>query len=70
MKPKLLIILASTRPGRVGLPFATWFTELAIADGRYEVELHANDVMEQAAAAMLSELETLNGALAPLRSQV
>ena len=31
--------------------------------------LHANDVMEQAAAAMLGELETLNGALAPLRSQ-
>ena len=27
MKPKLLIVLASTRPGRVGLPVATWFTE-------------------------------------------
>ena len=39
MKPKLLIILASTRPGRVGLPVATWFTELAVADGRFEVEL-------------------------------
>jgi NAD(P)H-dependent FMN reductase len=189
VKPKLLIILASTRPGRVGLPVATWFTELAVADGRFEVELvdlaelalplldepkhprlreythdhtyawsatvesadavvlvtaeynygypaavknaldylhhewrhkplgfvsyggvaagtravqqlkqvtgalqliptqtavnipfvfgmiddgvlRANDVMEQAAAAMLGELETLNGALAPLRSQV
>jgi NAD(P)H-dependent FMN reductase len=39
VKPKLLIILASTRPGRVGLPVATWFTELATRDGRFEVEL-------------------------------
>ena len=39
MNPKLLIILASTRPGRVGLPVATWFTELAVADGRFEVQL-------------------------------
>jgi NAD(P)H-dependent FMN reductase len=39
VKPKLLIILASTRPGRVGLPVANWFTELAIADGRFEVLL-------------------------------
>ena len=31
--------------------------------------LHANDVMEQAASAMLGELETLNGALTPLRPQ-
>ena len=30
--------------------------------------LDANDVMQQAASTMLSELETLNGALAPLRS--
>ena len=39
MKPKLLIILASTRPGRVGLPVATWFTEHADDDGRFETEL-------------------------------
>jgi NAD(P)H-dependent FMN reductase len=39
VKPKLLIILASTRPGRVGLPVATWFNEFAVADGRFEVEL-------------------------------
>ena len=39
MKPKLLIVLASTRPGRVGLPVAEWFTALAAADGRFEVEL-------------------------------
>ena len=32
MKPKLLIILASTRPGRVGLPVAEWFERLAAAD--------------------------------------
>jgi NAD(P)H-dependent FMN reductase len=39
VKPKLLIILASTRPGRVGLPVATWFTEFAVVDDRFEVEL-------------------------------
>jgi NAD(P)H-dependent FMN reductase len=39
VKPKLLIILASTRPGRVGLPVAEWFTAVAVADGRFEVEL-------------------------------
>ena len=39
MKPKLLIILASTRPGRVGLPVANWFNELAVTDARFEVEL-------------------------------
>ena len=37
MKPKLLIILASTRPGRVGLPVARWFEQLAIDDGRFEI---------------------------------
>jgi len=39
LTPKLLIILASTRPGRIGLPVAAWFTEHATADGRFEVEL-------------------------------
>jgi NAD(P)H-dependent FMN reductase len=39
MKPKLLIVLASTRPGRVGLPVAQWFTAFATADDRFEVEL-------------------------------
>jgi NAD(P)H-dependent FMN reductase len=39
VKPKLLIILASTRPGRVGLPVAEWFEQAAVADGRFEVEL-------------------------------
>ena len=37
--PKLLIILGSTRPGRIGLPVANWFAELAITDGRFEVQL-------------------------------
>jgi len=35
--PKLGIIIASTRPGRVGLPVATWFTERAIAHGGFDV---------------------------------
>jgi NAD(P)H-dependent FMN reductase len=39
VKPKLLIILASTRPGRVGLPVAEWITAHAIADDRFAVEL-------------------------------
>ncbi len=39
MKPKLLIILASTRPGPIGLPVADWFERVAVADGRFEVEL-------------------------------
>lgn len=37
--PKLLIILGSTRPGRIGLPVASWFTDLATADGRFDVQL-------------------------------
>jgi NAD(P)H-dependent FMN reductase len=41
------------------------FVATMIDDGR----LVANETMEQAAASMLSELETLNGALAPLRSK-
>lgn len=38
-KTKLLIIVASTRPGRVGLPVATWFGTLAADDPDFEVEL-------------------------------
>jgi NAD(P)H-dependent FMN reductase len=37
--PKLLIIIGSTRPGRVGLPVATWFSKLAVTDGRFDVQL-------------------------------
>jgi NAD(P)H-dependent FMN reductase len=37
--PTLQIIIASTRPGRVGLPVARWFEALAIAHGGFEVEV-------------------------------
>ncbi len=37
--PKLLIIIASTRPGRVGLPVANWFYERAGDHGAFELEL-------------------------------
>ncbi len=37
--PKLLTIIASTRPGRIGLPVAEWFQERAAAHGGFELEL-------------------------------
>jgi NAD(P)H-dependent FMN reductase len=37
--PKLLTIIASTRPGRVGLPVAMWFQDRAQAQGGFELEL-------------------------------
>ena len=37
--PKLLIIIASTRPGRIGAPVANWFQEQAAAHGGFELEL-------------------------------
>jgi NAD(P)H-dependent FMN reductase len=37
--PELNVIVASTRPGRVGYPVAQWFTELATAHGGFDVEL-------------------------------
>jgi len=33
----LTVIIASTRPGRVGLPIANWFIERAKKDGRFDV---------------------------------
>ena len=36
---KLEIIVASTRPGRVGIGFAEWFYEQAVAHGRFDVAL-------------------------------
>ncbi len=36
-KPVLDVIVASTRPGRVGLPVANWFNQFAQAHGKYEV---------------------------------
>jgi NAD(P)H-dependent FMN reductase len=38
-KPVLQIIVASTRPGRVGLPVAKWFESVAREQGAFEVEL-------------------------------
>ncbi len=35
--PKLLVIIASTRPGRVGLPVANWFIQHASASGEWQV---------------------------------
>jgi NAD(P)H-dependent FMN reductase len=37
--PRLLIVIASTRPGRVGLPVATWFVQEATKHGGFELEL-------------------------------
>jgi NAD(P)H-dependent FMN reductase len=37
--PVLLIVIASTRPGRVGLPVARWFEQLARDHGGFTVEV-------------------------------
>jgi NAD(P)H-dependent FMN reductase len=37
--PRLLIITASTRIGRVGHQIADWFTGIAAADGRFDIRL-------------------------------
>jgi NAD(P)H-dependent FMN reductase len=37
--PKLLIVIASTRPGRVGLPVANWFTGRAREHGAFDIEV-------------------------------
>jgi NAD(P)H-dependent FMN reductase len=37
--PRLLVIIASTRPGRVGLPVATWFSDRVNAHGGFELEV-------------------------------
>jgi NAD(P)H-dependent FMN reductase len=34
-----MIIIASTRPGRLGLPIGQWFREHAVAHGRFDVTL-------------------------------
>lgn len=38
MRPKLHVIVCSTRPGRIGLPIAHWFHALAQRHGKFEVE--------------------------------
>jgi NAD(P)H-dependent FMN reductase len=37
--PRLQIIIASTRPGRVGLPVADWFADRAQAHGGFELDV-------------------------------
>jgi len=37
--PKLMIVIASTRPGRVGLPVARWFAERAVEHGGFEIDV-------------------------------
>lgn len=37
--PKLNVIVASTRPGRIGYPVGQWFAELARQHGGFDVEL-------------------------------
>lgn len=39
MMPKLQIVIASTRPGRVGLPVGRWFEQRARAHGAFEIEV-------------------------------
>ena len=36
---KLLVVIASVRPGRVGESVANWFVPVAEADGRFDVEV-------------------------------
>ncbi len=38
-RPTLLIVIASTRPVRVGLPIAEWFEGRAVAHGGFEIEV-------------------------------
>ena len=37
--PNLHVIIASTRPGRAGLPIGTWFHALAARNGKFDVRL-------------------------------
>jgi NAD(P)H-dependent FMN reductase len=37
--PKLDVVIASTRPGRVGLPIGTWFADFARKHGKLEVRV-------------------------------
>ncbi|MCW3017463.1 MAG: NADPH-dependent reductase [Solirubrobacterales bacterium] len=39
LMPKLTIVIASTRPGRAGLPITQWFTGRAEAHGRFDVQV-------------------------------
>jgi NAD(P)H-dependent FMN reductase len=38
-RPTLMIVIASTRPGRVGLPVGEWFEARALGQGDFDVDL-------------------------------
>jgi NAD(P)H-dependent FMN reductase len=38
-KPRLAILIGSTRPGRAGLPVAQWFAQRAREHAGFEVEI-------------------------------
>ena len=38
-RPRLLIIIASTRPGRAGLPIGEWVRDQALAHGGFELDV-------------------------------
>jgi NAD(P)H-dependent FMN reductase len=38
-RPKLMIVIASTRPGRIGLPMAEWFETRVAADDAFDVDV-------------------------------
>jgi NAD(P)H-dependent FMN reductase len=38
-RPKLMIVIASTRPGRIGLPVSEWFETRVAADGEFDVDV-------------------------------
>lgn len=37
--PNLLVVIASTRPGRIGLPIGKWTAEIAAAHGGFDVKI-------------------------------
>jgi NAD(P)H-dependent FMN reductase len=39
LEPRLMIVIASVRPGRVGLPVAEWFEGRARAFGEFEIDV-------------------------------
>jgi NAD(P)H-dependent FMN reductase len=38
-RPTLMIVIASTRPGRIGLPVAEWFESRAVAHGGFDIDV-------------------------------
>src|SRR6202012_3088538 len=45
-RPNLMIVIASTRPGRIGLPVGEWFEARARAHGGFEVDLAGPGVID------------------------